>query len=57
MHKKKVKKLTLSKESLRRLDSSDLRDIVGGASNQCTGTETCTDTCNTFACSKTVCIC
>jgi natural product precursor len=45
--KKTIKKLTLNKESILRLDPSELREVVGGGSRICTGTETCTDSCGT----------
>jgi natural product precursor len=40
MKKKSLKKLTLSRESLRRLDQLQLRDAVGG-----TNTNTCISLC------------
>ena len=55
MHKKKVKKLTLSKESLLRLTSSDLSLAVGGATFRCTATELCTESCG--ACTGITCLC
>lgn len=45
MKKKAIKKLTLNKESVRRLDPSEMREAVGGATRLCTGTDWCTDTC------------
>ena len=45
MKKKNLKKLTLNKESIIRLDPSDLREAVGAATLRCTNTEVCTDTC------------
>ena len=55
MVKKKVKKLTLNKESLLRLDPSTLREVVGGRSVQCTTTDTCTDSCG--MCTGATCLC
>jgi hypothetical protein len=40
-----TKKLTLSKESILRLDTSKLREVVGGISRLCTNTADCTDSC------------
>jgi hypothetical protein len=38
MKKREVKKLRLAKETLRKLETSVLRDVVGGATDlQCTG--------------------
>jgi natural product precursor len=45
MVKKKVKKLMLNKESLVRLDSSDLRAVVGGFTLNCTNSDFCTESC------------
>jgi natural product precursor len=43
--KRTIKKLTLNKESIRRLDSSKLHEVVGGYSNLCTNTAECTVSC------------
>jgi hypothetical protein len=45
MKKTTMKKLTLNKESIRRLDPSWLREVVGGVSRLCTNTDDCTDSC------------
>ena len=45
MHKKKASKLTLNRESLIRLTSSDLRGAGGGATQKCNGTADCTWSC------------
>lgn len=45
MKKKTIKKLTLNKESILRLDTSKLREAVGGATWRCTATEFCTESC------------
>lgn len=42
MTKRKTKKLTLNKESLARLDPTNLREVVGGATVQCTPSDLCT---------------
>jgi natural product precursor len=55
MKKRTVKKLTLNKESILRLDPSELREVVGGRTVQCTATELCTESCG--ACSGTTCLC
>jgi natural product precursor len=55
MKKRAIKKLTLSKESILRLDSSDLREVVGGATLRCTATEQCTESCG--ACTGNTCLC
>lgn len=55
MKKTTIKKLTLNRESIIRLDSSSLREVVGGASRLCTNTDTCTDSCG--ACTGTTCLC
>ena len=45
MKKKTLKKLTLNKESILRLNPSELREAVGGVSRLCTGSADCTDSC------------
>ena len=45
MKKTTIKKLTLNKESILRLDSSSLREVVGGVTNLCTNSDDCTDSC------------
>jgi len=45
MNKKKASKLTLNRESLIRLNASDLGAVGGGATKPCTGTADCTDSC------------
>jgi hypothetical protein len=48
-----IKKLTLNKESILRLDPSVLREAVGGATRGGTATELCTESCgagNTCLC-------
>lgn len=42
--KKTVKKLTLNRESILRLDRS-LREVLGGLTNRCTNTFDCTNSC------------
>ena len=43
--KKTIKKLALNKESILRLDPSELREVVGGVSRLCTNTGECTESC------------
>ena len=55
LKKELLKKLALSKETLRNLGSSDLRDAVGGATNTCncnTNNWTCNslNTCGSVYC-------
>jgi len=47
-----MRRLTLSRETLRNLTESSLRRVVGGESNQdgCTTTDWCTETCNNTNC-------
>ena len=45
MKRTTIKKLTLNKESILRLDTSKLREVVGGVSRLCTNTDDCTDSC------------
>ena len=45
MKKATLKKLTLNKESILRLDPSWLREVAGGVTNLCTNTADCTDSC------------
>lgn len=45
MKKRTVKKLALNKESILRLNPSEMGEIVGGATNLCTNTNDCTDSC------------
>jgi len=54
--KKTIKKLTLNKESILRLDPSALRDIVGGITKLCTNTAECTESCQlSCACATRLC--
>jgi natural product precursor len=54
--KRTIKKLTLSRESIIRLDPSELREIAGGVTNLCTNSDDCTDSCQqTCACSSRLC--
>lgn len=55
MKKRPIKKLTLNKESILRLDPSALREAVGGATLRCTATELCTESCG--ACTGNTCLC
>ena len=45
MKKRTTKKLTLKKESILRLATPKLREVVGGVTNLCTNTDDCTDSC------------
>jgi natural product precursor len=56
VRKKTIKKLTLNKESIRRLDPSNLREVVGGVSKMCTNTAECTESCQlSCACATRLC--
>jgi hypothetical protein len=56
VRKTMIKRLTLNKESILRLDPSSLREVVGGVSRLCTNTDDCTDSCQlSCACSTTLC--
>lgn len=56
MKKKTIKKLTLNKESILRLDLSALHDVVGGVTNKCTNTDDCTDSCQlSCGCASRLC--
>lgn len=59
MKKTTLKKLTLNKESIRRLDLSWLREVAGGVTNLCTNTADCTDSCQRTCgvCSGASCRC
>jgi hypothetical protein len=50
MKKRNLKKLTLNKESIVRLDPSALGEIVGGISRVCTDTAECTNSCLISVC-------
>ena len=50
MKRKSLKKLTLNKESIVRLDPSALGEIVGGVSRYCTNTAECTNSCLISVC-------
>jgi hypothetical protein len=43
--KRTAKKLTLNKESILRLNSSSLREAIGGVSLNCSGTDLCSESC------------
>lgn len=45
--RKKSRKLSLHRETLRNLQASDLRRVAGGETNEILTTCACTDTCNT----------
>ena len=45
MMKKKASKLTLNRESLIRLNATDLSAVGGGATQKCNGTADCTWSC------------
>jgi hypothetical protein len=54
--KKQLKKLSLSKETLRNLSGHEMKGVVGGVTNTCCNSsggtvDTCTPTCNTRWCS------
>jgi natural product precursor len=49
MKKRNPKKLTLNRESIIRLDPSNLRDVVGGVTRLCTNTDDCTDSCAPYS--------
>ena len=59
--KKKLKKLSLSKETLRNLSGHEMKGVPGGISNTCCNSsgdytiETCTPTCNTRICGTEYC--
>ena len=56
MKKMTIKKLTLNKESILRLDPSELREVVGGVTNLCTNSDDCTDSCQrTCGCASRLC--
>jgi len=55
MKKRAIKKLVLNKESILRLDSSKLGEVIGGATRLCTNTDFCTDSCG--ACTGNTCLC
>ena len=55
MKKRTSKKLTLNKESLLRLDPSELRELVGGGTQQCTTQTLGYDTC--AHCTGATCLC
>jgi len=54
MQKKQARKLTLTKETLRRLETGDLKRVEGGATiiGSCneTACQTCHDACTTNGC-------
>jgi hypothetical protein len=43
--KKTIKKLSLNKESILRLDPAKLLEVAGGVTNLCTGSADCTESC------------
>jgi hypothetical protein len=45
MKKTGVKKVTLSRETLRQLDKSRLDGVAGGITQRCTNTDACTESC------------
>lgn len=56
MKKRTIKKLTLNKESLLRLDPSKLSEVAGGVSLKCTNTAECTESCQyTCGCFTRLC--
>lgn len=49
--KKQVKRLSLSKETLRNLSERDMQNVAGGGTTTCSGgSSSCTDTCATCEC-------
>jgi len=53
---KGVSKITLHRETLRRLTVADLREVAGGATLTIPCTNTCGATCRGNTCNKTICV-
>ncbi len=58
---KKVRKLSLNKETVRHLTNEELKGVAGGATHNCTNANTCPATCPTtcdgIACNPTAPVC